>query len=95
MGLDEEHPLQYAFAEGTCARSAPVLNGTQGMTDEQVFAELARRGEDSLGRKIPQLALMQLQHPAGYGLRTERYDRCPACEQWSPCRVREAAGAGS
>ena len=27
----------------------------------------------------------------GVGLPVERYNRCPVCEQWSPCDVRRAA----
>jgi len=92
--LDEAHPLQYAFVLRTVAYPHdPVLNGTERMTDEQVFAALARRGKDSPGRELPDPVRHQLSHAKGYWLRTERYNRCPACEEWSPCHVRKAEHA--
>ncbi len=32
--------------------------------------------------------------PGGLGLPVERYNRCPVCEQWSPCDVRRGRGRG-
>lgn len=32
-------------------------------------------------------------HPAQYEIEGERYNRCPTCEEWSPCRVRMLADA--
>lgn len=28
-------------------------------------------------------------HEGAIGLPVERYNRCPTCEQWSPCKVRK------
>ena len=30
-------------------------------------------------------------HPLRYGKPGEMYERCPVCEEWSPCDVRRAA----
>lgn len=86
------HPLQYTFVLHTVAYPHdPMLAETGDMTDEQVFRTLAERGKDSAGRELTSQVQHQLAHPAGYLLRTERFNRCPTCEQWSPCDVRKAA----
>jgi hypothetical protein len=90
------HPLQYAHVLHTVAYPHdPLLVGTESMTDEQVFAALADRGKDSMGRELTGQVRHQLAHSKPYMLMTERYNRCIACEEWSPCRAREAAEAAA
>lgn len=91
------HPLQYAFVQHVGYPHNPMLVNTENMTDEQVCAALSSRGKDDHDRELLPHERQQLGRPQVNGLRTERYNRCPTCEQWSPCdvRKREQARASS
>jgi hypothetical protein len=77
-----EHPLQYAFVIGLGSPD-PIVYDTEQMDDDQVL--------DALYGKVPMSVEHMLRHRAGYRsqIRIERYNRCPTCEQWSPCDVRK------
>lgn len=85
------HPLQYAFVQNCGYPHNPMLAHTENMSDAQVFAALASRGKDDNGRELLPRERQQLARPGPNFLRTERYNRCPTCEQWSPCDVRKRA----
>jgi hypothetical protein len=80
-----EHPLQYAFVEGLQYPMDLIIYGTEQLDDDEVLAALLPYIGDMRddGRQ-------RLTHLAAYraGIRIDRYNRCPTCEQWSPCQAR-------
>jgi hypothetical protein len=86
-----EHPLQYAFVDGLQPPHAPMVYGTQDLDDEQVLDRILEwAGEHPTGG-LSDVALYKLQHRDGYRreIHVDRYNRCPVCEQWSPCIQRK------
>jgi hypothetical protein len=69
------HPLQYAVVYGP---GLGPFGTVRYDTDRLSDAEIAH----DLHPDAPGLAR---------DVRVHRYDRCPTCEQWSPCDVRLAA----
>jgi hypothetical protein len=78
------HPLQYAFVGHLRYPHDPLVLDTENLSDDQVLDKLAMSG-DLLHREQHMLA-----HRQAYRFDVERYNRCPTCEQWSPCDVRRA-----
>jgi hypothetical protein len=88
VGDVSEHPLQYAFVTGLGSPD-PIVYDTEQMDDDRVL--------DALYGKVPANVDHMLRHRAAYrvSIRVERYNRCPTCEQWSPCDVRKASTGGA
>ena len=79
------HPLQYAMVAGGGLREAYIA-GTEHLTDDQVLDKLRAAHDDSSAAQI----VHALDHRPAHIFYIERYDRCPTCEQWSPCTMRRA-----
>jgi len=81
------HPLQYAFVKGLQYPHDPLVLETGELDDDAVIRKLRLSGQE-----LSSAATWMLDHLAGYRsqIRIERYNRCPTCEQWSPCDVRAA-----
>jgi hypothetical protein len=82
------HPLQYAYVEGLEYPTGHLVLETGQLDDEAVLYQLRMRGDPL--HKLEMHAIYKLEHLHAYRavIRIERYNRCPTCEQWSPCDVR-------
>jgi hypothetical protein len=87
----DEHPIQYAIVDGLQYPASPVVYGTEALDKSGVCRRLLVWAERNPG-SLTEAALYRLRHLQGYlpEIRVERFNRCPACEQWSPCDVRRA-----
>jgi hypothetical protein len=83
----QEHPLQYAIVEGLQYPMDPIIYGTEKLDDDAVISHLLL-----VVSQLTMAGQYRLIHLAGYRstIRVIRFDRCPTCEQWSPCDVRKA-----
>jgi hypothetical protein len=77
------HPLQYAYVEGSVIYPGRAVMATETLDREAVLDKLLHDDKNLNSQQV-----YVLEHHYGE-LRVERYNRCPTCEQWSPCDVRQ------
>ena len=89
------HPLQYAFVNGLSYPRSPIALETGELDDDRVLAAMRDHQIKTFGLLDNPRALRKLEHLHGYRseIWLDRYNRCPTCEQWSPCDVRKTETA--